>query len=139
MNYLVLQDSADFGITQYDVFRVTSNPAVYQSTVNPDIEFGLSTLLEFPLFFQPVEILEATDKMQALADRINGATWTPAVGDYFTDIDGTLRLYRITGNTAPNFQYITISGGTVEEGEASQASFDDDRVPIIFDESGSGS
>lgn len=139
MPYIAIQANAGFGIEQYDILRVTSNPEVYECAQNPDVQLGLVTILANPDYFTEVLILDAQTKLEALADRINGATWTPAVGDYFTDIDDTLTLYQIIDDNAPSFQYIRISGGAIDEDEAAQTGFDDTRVPIIFDESGSGS
>lgn len=139
-NYIVLSDNADFGITQFSIFRPTSDPQLYECATNPDIQIGLVTILAFPDYFSPVLILDCVSKMTALADRIiNGDNWTPAEGDYFTDIDNSLALYLITAVVAPFIQYVRISGGEIEDEEVAQTGFTDTRVKIETDQSGSGS
>ncbi len=139
MNYIVLDDNVEFAIQKFQIFSPTSEPLLYECVQNPDVQVGLVTILAFPDYFSPALNLECTVKMQALADRINGAAWSPAEGDYFTDIDNALRLYLITDITAPSIDFITVSGGELGDGTASESGFTDTRVPIIFDESGSGS
>ena len=145
INAYLTTASLPLGIDQFWLFhQKTEGGELYECLQVPTLELGIDTILNSELapFFTPVEILGYPEKLEALADRIlNGDNWTPAIGDYFTDIDNLLRLYLITQISGDTVFFITISGGAYEEEEASLATFTETRVKIEFptDESGSGS
>jgi len=109
MNYILLLDFG--GLDAGEVFLPTAEPTIYSSSSNTDFLMLLATMQALPDYFLQAVSFNAQDKLAGIEKAmVDSVTWTPAVGDYYSDYNQELDLYKITGIVGDEFSVLKING-----------------------------
>jgi hypothetical protein len=131
------------GITAGEVWAPTTDPTLYQCVDFPDAVIAKSTLDAFDDFFRAAVEFEYPDKLAGLqAKEVDGYTWTPAIGDYFSTYENDLDLWQILDDPGTDFTIVKLSGNLDIEAnpqDVAQAGFTDSRFQVFIPEAASGS